>query len=302
MLELFHALAADDLDSVVQFFEDHAIHSCMFSMFPPGASCFGTKPIPALNVALAYNAGQCVEFLMECGADIDEADGSGHRAVHAAAACGNPAILELLAANGCDIAAPSHNGSEPIHIAAAAGQIPAVEWLLDSGSGVDCRNACLRTPLLIASAGNSIDLIRLLILRGADITAVDDMGNTAIHIALSRRKYEIARYFVSLRAISLNAANFEGITFPMIACQLGDLELLQYLLGEGASASALDRNGRSILHHAIAHRKIELVSFILDENVVDAMAMDYVRLIVIKFFLRVLMSLPCILRLLHALL
>jgi ankyrin repeat protein len=274
MFDFCAALTRDDLDSLTQFFEHTAIPNHRFSEFPPGSSCFGTKPIPALNVALYHNSCRCAEFLIENGADIDQRDGSGHCAAHAAAACGNPALLDLLSQYHCDICAASQNGSEPLHIAAACGRSEAVEWLLEQGADLECRNAFCRTPLLVAAAGNSLGLVQMLVSYGADVGARDDGGNSSVHIALKARRFENARFLMSLGVVPLTAANFDRVTFPMIACQLGDLGLLQYLVKARVNTATLDRRGRSILHYAILYRRLDLVLFILSERLVDPTAED----------------------------
>jgi ankyrin repeat protein len=297
---LFHAATSDDVDSLVALFDDTPDPNFCFSQLPPGTSCFGTKPIPLLNVACSHGSLRCAEYLVESGAGIEQADGSGHRAIHAAAFSGDTDVLCFLYSNGSDLSATSGNDSQPIHIAAAACRIDAVEWLLDNGADIESRNHFNRTPFLIAVAGESIDLAEFLVARGSDVTARDDIGNYALHIALLRHRFEIARNLMSLDLISWNAMNFDGLTFPIIACQLKDLGLLQYLISMGSNCLQRDRKKRTVLHHAIQSRGIDIVRFLLDPKVVDPTLEDEVGLLLRKSrFYLIMFVLKCLYSALH---
>jgi ankyrin repeat protein len=273
MEEFFTALLCDNPDSLADLFNHSFTPNHLFSNFPIGTSCFGTKPIPALNIALFHNAGRCSEYLLHNGVDPDQRDGSGNEAIHSAAACGNPALLELLFSYGCNIFSKSRNGNEALHIATSFGHLSAVEWLLNAGANIESRNANFHTPLLIASSGNSIDVIRMLHSHNADITARDDFGNSALHISLSHHKIENAEFLMRLNH-PLNVVNFEGVTLPMIASEIGDLSLLEYLITQGINPKILDLKQRSILHYAIKNRQIEIILFILKEQLVDPTTVD----------------------------
>jgi ankyrin repeat protein len=279
---LFEAAARDDVDSMIALFGDTPTPDFCFRQLPPGTSCFGTKPIPLLNVACSHGSLRCAEYLVESGADVEHTDGSGHQAIHAAAFSGYADVLWLLHSNGADLSATSGNDSQPIHIAAAAARTAAVEWLLESGADIESRNSFNRTPFLIAVSGEWADLAELLVRRRCDVTARDDTGNSALHIALLRHRFEIAKNLMSLNLISWNAVNFNGLTFPIIACQLRDLGLLQHLISMGSNCLQTDQKKRTVLHHAIKSSTIDIVRFLLETKVVDPTLEDDVGLLLRK--------------------
>jgi ankyrin repeat protein len=149
-----------------------------------------------------------------------------------------------------------------------------VNWLLEEHIDLSHRNFLGQTPFFLAVAHGSLELIESLVSHGVDVGDRDLRGNSALHIALKLRRYEIAKWLLDLRIIDLNCRNFDGETFLMIGCDLGDFDLVRYLLDLGADPSLCSRSGRTILHFAIRSKNSDLVRFLASRNVVDATIRD----------------------------
>lgn len=140
-------------------------------------------------------------------------------------------LVELLD-GGFDIETRNANGSTLLGVAAWNRQAHVVRELLSRDADVDARNMSQQTPLHLAAQGHSIDGARLLLDAGADIDAVDDIGNTPLLIAMSSSS-RLAKEFIR-RDANVNCRNNEGQT-PLRSCaDLGDVELRDLLINNGA--------------------------------------------------------------------
>lgn len=104
------------------------------------------------------------------------------------------------------------------------------ELLLKSGADCnDARNYEKVTPLCLALSHSNVKVVRLMLDHGGDITAVDEMGNTALHIAASH----------------------------------GNLEVIQFALNQGLDVKVTDNSGRSALQKAVNCLNVEACELLL---------------------------------------
>ena len=114
-------------------------------------------------------------------------------AIHAAAAAGcMPTLQPLIVASAGDAASlRDAAGRQPLHAAASHARVAAIEALLAVGAGVDTRVAdkLQRTPLMLVAAcrddpaPDGATCVSVLLEQRADVTAVDQQGNAALHLA-----------------------------------------------------------------------------------------------------------------------
>ena len=71
------------------------------------------------------------------------------------------------------------DGDRLLHAAALRGDLQSVEWLLDAGENINAVGDMGLTPAHYAAGGLHKEVFDLLIRRGADLTIVDEFGNTA---------------------------------------------------------------------------------------------------------------------------
>jgi ankyrin repeat protein len=124
-------------------------------------------------------------------------------------------------------------GSNPFLMAARASDVPLMNLLLELGADPATKNADSATPLLAAAgvgaledgeeaAGTeeeAVEAVRLLLNHGADINAVDDNGETAMHGAAYQSRSKLVELLAERRAnINVwNQKNKAGWTPLMIA-------------------------------------------------------------------------------------
>lgn len=264
--ELFDALIEGNIDWLSGNLEDP---NTLVKEVPPGSVHFGKLPIPCLSIVILRENLECVQYLVEAGADTNQPDKCGYTPAHYAAYMSNCDILEYLWENDCDFTKQATNGCLSIHVAARFGIPECVQWLADHDVNVNACDCDMNTPLLSACGSNNPDIISCLIDSGADPMARDVHGNTAIHIALKRKQTEVAYFLMSLEIISWDAVNYRGVTFLMIAAKQGDIDLVSFLADQNADPKLKTSIGRTVLHYAIKHNNIEIVRMLLSLEVVD---------------------------------
>lgn len=84
-----------------------------------------------------------------------------------------------------DVNFKGDNNDTALHVAASEGYLKVCETLLDYGecTAIDSKNNQGRTALHIACMKGHLQIAQLLVRSGADLDAVDDDGNTPLHLA-----------------------------------------------------------------------------------------------------------------------
>ncbi|XP_051632046.1 LOW QUALITY PROTEIN: protein phosphatase 1 regulatory subunit 12C [Manacus candei] len=166
--------------------------------------------ISALHQACIDENMEVVQFLVESGADVNQADNEGWTPLHVAAACGCRSIAQYLLEHGADAAAVTSDLELPLEVAedegleellraelerrgvdvAAAKRAEEERMLrdtrlwLDSGQLRDCPHpATGASALHVAAAKGYIEVMRLLLAAGYDPDVRDKDGWTPLHAA-----------------------------------------------------------------------------------------------------------------------
>jgi ankyrin repeat protein len=125
------------------------------------------------------DAARCL--IIECGADVNQANGQGFTPLYRAAQEGQvEVVLSLVKEFDADVNQADHGGSTPLHVAAQNGRLDVVRALVKQlGAEVNTSDRYGRTPLMMASAGKQDKVIRWLIKYGADAQASHQENGTA---------------------------------------------------------------------------------------------------------------------------
>lgn len=132
--------------------------------------------------ARSGNREACL-FLLSQGADVNAADRSGDRPLHAAAGRGDAELARELLQAGAEPAAAGEGGATPLHRACARGSFELVELLLDRGAPLAATDRAGDTPLHTAAAAGRSEICEYLLLRGASRSARNHRGLTAGDLA-----------------------------------------------------------------------------------------------------------------------
>ena len=72
----------------------------------------------------------------------------------------------------------------------------------------------------------------------------DSQNNSSLHIAVSNNSIKLAKYFLNKKNKNLNARNNKGQTALHIACTMGNEDMINLLLQNGANVNVLDDKGK----------------------------------------------------------
>ena len=148
------------------------------------------------------NDQQGVERYPNRGTGLDGQTGSGDRAIHAAAACGDLDMVDLLLIQGVSINSPSPGDITPLQLAAFEGHIAIVQLLLDKGARIDEMSRLHGTALLAAVAGAKPDVVRFLLERGADVHTVGGPYGNALRAAAVAGNSTVMRLLLTFGIVS----------------------------------------------------------------------------------------------------
>nr|XP_002739394.1 PREDICTED: ankyrin-3-like [Saccoglossus kowalevskii] len=130
---------------------------------------------------------ECLELLLQFGADPDAHDSRGLTALHIACQDGNVGFVQRLLKYNADIDAksanPSKENSTPLRYAVLEDEKEITELLLLSGADPNEPDGRSNTPLHHAATQGNIEMAKLLLKYGSNVSAKNEMMNEPLHQA-----------------------------------------------------------------------------------------------------------------------
>ncbi|KAK2168006.1 hypothetical protein LSH36_21g01016 [Paralvinella palmiformis] len=131
---------------------------------------------------------QCLDALLEYGADPDVFSRGGLTPLMRACKCKNMAAVRVLLSHGASVniqCPPRFDQKTALHFAASAGDPDIVNAIMDAGAAT-CRPPDFdHSPLELALVGDKVEVVRVLLDRGADANETNDDRCSALQVAVS---------------------------------------------------------------------------------------------------------------------
>ncbi|XP_067662108.1 ankyrin repeat domain-containing protein 17-like [Haliotis asinina] len=157
-----------------------------------------------------------------------------------------------------------------LYAACCTGDLDMVKSILRlNQADINFRGRRSRTPLMEAARRGHRDVVELLVEQGADVSLVDDVGDSFLHLACQGGDYGTVKRIVSLNLLDINCRGGRSRTPLMEAARRGHMDVVELLVTEGADVSLVDDGGNNILHVACGGGDVGVVEFVLLMNVVD---------------------------------
>jgi len=185
-----------------------------------------------LHDAVMLGMGEIETILINSKANLEVRNLDGNTPFMEAVRSGYISSVEKLARNGADFTTRNISGDTPLHIAVGMERYDLVNMLLGLGTSIHARNTRNRTPFHTAL---SISPRMVSILLTSDrIAASDDMGNSAMHIALQERVPADFVRAIIFQGARLNAVDNNGKTSLRLAVDFDLFESAKILADSGA--------------------------------------------------------------------
>ncbi|XP_073644608.1 serine/threonine-protein phosphatase 6 regulatory ankyrin repeat subunit C isoform X3 [Tursiops truncatus] len=215
--------------------------------------------------------GNCLEFLLDNGADPSLRDRQGYTAVHYAAAYGNRQNLELLLemSFNCLEDVESTIPVSPLHLAAYNGHCEALKTLAETLVNLDVRDHKGRTALFLATERGSTECVEVLTAHGASALIKERKRKwTPLHAAAASGHTDSLHLLIDSgeRADITDVMDAYGQTPLMLAIMNGHVDCVHLLLEKGSTADAADLRGRTALHRGAVTGCEDCLAALLDHD------------------------------------
>ena len=265
-----------------------------------GPSTKGRLSTSLLHIACKQGSIGLVRALIkEHEADTHARDNQTNSPLHIAASSGKEGVVSCLISEfGCDPNAKGHFGRSVLHIACQRGDISLVQTLAckhradlnlqdnfhntplhvailngklevslclinELGCDPDVKGSLGRSVLHIACQFGKVSLVRAL--TKANVYALDGLGNTPLHIAVSRGEEKIVSCLINEFGCDPNVKGELGRSALHIACQKGDISLVRTLIRHKAAVKVQDDHNNMPLHVAALENNEKVVLCLIRE-------------------------------------
>ncbi|XP_067653810.1 poly [ADP-ribose] polymerase tankyrase-1-like [Haliotis asinina] len=169
-----------------------------------------------------------------------------------------------------DSHATAFQAARDLYDASEHGDLERVKRILSAGNvDINARVWGIGTAVMVAAWRGQIDVVKFLVDRGANVSLVDEDGDTILHWACEGGGLETVKLILSLKVVDINSRGVSNKTPMMMAEESGYIDVVKLLVSQGADVSLVDVDGRNILHYASFSGDLETVKLILSLRVLN---------------------------------
>lgn len=145
-----------------------------------------------------------------------------------AAGVGNIELSKREISNNINVNAVNLRGETALYLAAYTNKVDIVDYLVQSGADINQKHrVTFWTPLMVATRAKQIEAIQLLVRLGADLEATDEVGCTAICLAIETKNSIMVNELI-LQGANINVI-VDGYNLLQYAQIVGKTEVIDLL-------------------------------------------------------------------------
>ncbi|XP_071084412.1 ankyrin repeat domain-containing protein 50-like isoform X2 [Haliotis cracherodii] len=224
-----------------------------------------------LHVACLGGYVEIVKYLLlQNIVDINSRGCYGRTPVMKTAEKGHREVFDLLVSKGGDLSSVDDQGNNILHVACIGGHVEILKHVLSLGiAGINSRGQYGRTPAMMAAGCQRKDAFEVLKNKGADLSLVDDDGNTILHVASIGGHQEVIKLIIAMKIVDINSKGQCKRTPVRMVDFRKHRTAFDLLVNKGADLSQVDDKGENILHVACLEGHLDLVKDIVTNHRVD---------------------------------
>lgn len=155
---------------------------------------------------------------------------------------------------------------------AQEGQVGRLQMMLEKGADANSKDAAGYTALELAAFQGHEEAVQLLLENGADANLLGSGEFPPLYFAIQQYHEKIVSLLIEHGAdanatISDVNANIYGSTMIMLAADLGNMAITQYLVKAGADVKRQDYSGKTVLHFAALNGRENIVQLLIKQGV-----------------------------------
>ncbi len=216
--------------------------------------------------AARFDRADVIEWMFEKAVPLGEPDQHGMTPLHHAAdgGCVNAAGA-LIGKPGVDVDAVDHRGVAAVHLAASRKDGAMVQRLGDGGANLSIQTPELLSPAHIAACEGDDHVIKVLAAAKAQLGLKNEWKQTPAYLAAHEGHDEAFRRLANA-GVDLTVPDADGLTSLHVAAIQGFPAILEVLKFDGYNLNAPDREGITAAHWAAAHRREEVLRYLLAQE------------------------------------
>ena len=121
-----------------------------------------------------------------------------------------------------------------------------------------------RTLLHFAAKGGSVEIFDFLLDLGLDLRAQTKLDMTVLDIAALHGRTKLVKHIISLVPDMVGVTDHHGFTVAHYAAREGNLDILKYVVANGASAILKVQGGNTIFHLASFNGHVSIIDYLMD--------------------------------------
>ncbi|KAM9703430.1 ankyrin repeat and SOCS box protein 2 [Menidia menidia] len=215
-----------------------------------------------LMVAATGDNLECVQVLLENGAEPDIPSYDKETPLYKACEKSNAAVVAALLNHGAEVNTRCLQGWTALQEAVLRNNVEICEMLLKAGAKYNLSNMYGITPLFTAAQSGQVDTLRFLLKHGADINTQAADGATALYEAAKNGHEQIVELLLSQNA-DANKPGRTGLLPLHIAAQRSSNVIVSMLI-PATSKARVRRTGISPLHLAAERNRDDVLEMLIE--------------------------------------